>query len=150
MNLDEAAIDRLRELGIADDMLTWLAHPDAVRALLKLDPHNDAEQCESCDEDAADAHLRTCEVATAWRALGDRRAEEDLLLAEREAREEDLRRDRRRSREYAPKRMPPSVIVDPRLKDGEMYLFQPSDFVAPPTPIFFQDSFSTSGAKKPK
>lgn len=96
MNLDEATIDRLRELGATDDMMTWLAHPSEVRALLKLSPYNGAERCDACDEDAYDAHLCACPIAAAWRALGDPRGQADLERAREEADWEDERRDRER------------------------------------------------------
>ena len=94
MKLDEATIDRLRELGATDDMLKWLEQPEAVRTLLKLSPYNDAERCEACDEDANDAHLRTCTVAAAWRTLGDPRGAADIEMAELEAHKQEARRMR--------------------------------------------------------
>lgn len=168
MNLDEATIDRLRELGIADDMLTWLAHPDAVRAMLKLGPYNDADRCVACDEDAVDAHLRACPIAAAWRALGDPRGQADIERARDEAEWEDKSRERRsRMREAGLvasaaaleleetaavqwRRYNATLAESRMMRDGETYALRPSDFVAPPTPIFFQDSPGTSGAKKPK
>lgn len=100
--LDEATIDRLRELGATDDVLAWLARPDAVRTLLKLNVYAGfGEVCQECGEGAGDAHLRTCPIAAAWRALGDPRGQADIECAREEAEWEDRRRDRRRSQEYA-------------------------------------------------
>lgn len=101
MKLDDATADRLRELGASDDMLQWLREPGAVRELLKYAPlyADRTEQCSGCGAPAGEAHqnwngndgkgLRHCEVAAAWRALGDRRGALDVDNAWDEALEQE-------------------------------------------------------------
>jgi hypothetical protein len=71
MKLDDATVDRLRELGATDDMLTWLREPEAVRMLLRHDPtsHADCHQCAECGQHRWEGHLRECGVFAAWWAL---------------------------------------------------------------------------------
>lgn len=173
MNLDEATIDRLRELGIADDMLTWLAHPDAVRALLKLYVYAGwGELCQECGGAEGDSHLRSCAIAAAWRALGDPRGQADIERACEEAEWEDKRRYReRRMREAGLNASAASlgespaaqwrrvVEENPLVREGEAYAVTfaephrgPSDaWLALPEATRRRFPYvDTSGAKKPK
>ena len=86
MKLDDATVDRLRELGATEEMLTWLREPEAVRALLRLNPTpSRVDVACDCGVDHDEAHFRTCIVVTAWRALGDPRGAEDVERAHEEA-----------------------------------------------------------------
>lgn len=93
MNLDQATEDRLRELGATDDMLRWLRHPEAVRALLKDPPADRNGECPStgtatgnkCWGDSFSPHIQDCAVAAAWRTLGDPRGQADIENAHDEA-----------------------------------------------------------------
>lgn len=95
MKLDDATIDRLRELGATDEMLKWLEHPEAVRELLLHPPlmeeYGEAI-CPRCDAPTSVAHLPMCAVAAAWRTLGDPRGAEDVERAQTEALASDRNR----------------------------------------------------------
>ena len=90
--------DQLRTLGL-EDVARWVEHPEAVRELLRHSPV-DAEstepnmpECPQCESGPRGPHGRHCEVAAAWRTLGDPRGAADIERAHEEAlRQDDARR----------------------------------------------------------
>lgn len=141
MNLDDATADQLRELGATEDMLTWLRHPEAVRTLVNLDPEVGGDYaCQKCMSYAA--HLSSCVVAAAWRALGDPRGAEDIERAHVEAIGEDGWRARQRSREYAPRRPMPRVTADANVKDGQAFVIDMRAFNEAAKRVFSEEALN--------
>ena len=84
--------DQLRTLGL-DDVARWVEHPDAVRTLLESDQTHaitsmgeyEGESCDGCTEERSPSHERECQIAAAWRAIGDPRGAADIERAHDEA-----------------------------------------------------------------
>lgn len=79
--------DLLRQHGL-EDVARWVEHPEAVRTLLKLAlPVGECQGDESRCLGEGDwyAHSARCEVAAAWRSLGDPRGAADIANTHDEA-----------------------------------------------------------------
>lgn len=132
MTLDEATIDRLRELGATDEMLTWLRHPEAVRALLKGEPTDRNGECTGAESGCYGSpyapHIRLCEVAASWRTLGDPRGAQDIELAHEEALlEHKTRAHNAEMDRHAPfQRI--NIVADPNMRDGEIFGIDAASF----------------------